>query len=303
MDTLKSGPAPASDPVALHRINIQRTGAQDVLIAAYPGSGSALLGNILTELGFAHLDPYSEVLDTDGTATVIPDLVPYRSRLAATAASDAADHPGQDSPIRFVKNHLLPRHFGTIPFGGAILLVRDPRDAVHSSYRWFRGFSPIWQPEGGKGQGTFTEFLDGLGVNDEAPIPGWMDFYRCWQAILPTLARSVIVRFEDLKTTPVAATAALLRELGVPRPVSSIRRAVERSSYENMRAHEERIVGTAGNHTAAAPMIMRRGKVNEWREWFGDPALAARFQLPELVELATGFGYHLGPEGDSRDLH
>jgi hypothetical protein len=303
VDALKSGPAPTTDPVELHRINIQRTGPHDVLIAAYPGSGSALLGNILTELGFAHLDPYSEVLDTDGTSTVIPDLVPYRSRLAATAASDAAEHPGQESPIRFVKNHLLPRHFGTVAFGGAILLVRDPRDAVHSSYRWFRGFSPIWQPEGGRGQGTFAEFLDGLGVNDEAPIQGWADFYRDWQAVLPTLARGAIVRFEDLKATPVAVLDRLLRELGVPRPASSIGRAVERSSYENMRAHEERIVGTAGNDAAAAPMIMRRGKVNEWREWFGDPALAAPFQLPELVELAAGFGYHLGPEGDSRDLN
>jgi len=42
------------------------------MIAAYPSSGSMLISNILTELGFPHVDPYSEVLDADGTATVIP---------------------------------------------------------------------------------------------------------------------------------------------------------------------------------------------------------------------------------------
>jgi len=296
MDALKSGHAWTTDPIERHRFNIKRARVRDVMIAAYPGSGSALISNILTELGFAHLDPYSEVLDADGTAAVIPDMVPYRSRLAATAAADAAGHTG-GSGIRFVKNHQAPRHLAGVPFGGAVLLVRDPRDAIYSSYRYFRGFSRFWWPDSDKGQGTFGEYLDGLGVNDEPPIEGWVDFYRAWHATLPTLPRHAILRFEDLKTDPVAVVATLLRSFGVPKPEASINRAVERSSFEHMRAHEERIVaGQADASAAGQSMLMRRGKVNEWREWFDDSALAARFLGPDLVEVASLFGYRLGRE-------
>jgi sulfotransferase family protein len=312
VDALKSGLSETTDPVELHRRNVRLAGERDVMIAGYPGSGSALLGNILTELGFAHVDPYSEVVGADGTSRVIPDLVAYRSRLAATAAADEAGHV-EGRGLRFFKNHLAPRHFDGVSFGGAVLLVRDPRDAVHSSYRWFRGFSPFWQPEGGKGQGTFLDFLDGLGVNDEPPIQSWVDFYRAWHAALPGLHRSALVRFEDLKADPAAVTARLLRAFDVTMPRAAIEHAVERSSYENMRAHEKQIVARQTGNAGTAPdqpLIMRRGKVNEWREWFDDPALAARFREPALVEVAALFGYRLDTaiqspirtaEGDDRD--
>jgi hypothetical protein len=303
MNALQSANAGTTDPFELHRLNIKRTRARDVVIAAYPGSGSSLISNILTELGFAHLDPYSEVLGADGAAAVIPDMVPYRSRLAATAAADAAGHA--DAPgLRFVKNHLAPRHLAGVPVGGAVLLVRDPRDAVYSSYWYFRNFARFWWPDsdkGRRGRGTFGDYLDGLGVNDEPPIQGWVDFYREWHAALPAMPRRALVRFEDLKTDPVATVADLLRSLGVPRPEASVSRAVERSSYENMRAHEERIVAEQAGD--GAPMLMRRGKVEEWREWFDDPALAARFGQSELVEVAGLFGYRLGPEGERGDVH
>ncbi len=302
MDALKSGNAGTTDPVELHRLNIRRTRARDVVIAAYPGSGSSLISNILTELGFAHVDPYSEVLSTDGTATVIPDLLPYRSRLAAAAAADAvgrADRPG----IRFVKSHQAPHHFGNAPFGGAVLLVRDPRDAIYSSYRFYRNFARFWWPGTDKAQGTFVEYLDGHGVNHEPPIQSWVDFYRAWHATLPTLSRDAIVRFEDLKTDPVAAVAALLRSFDVPRPDASISGAVERSSFENMRAHEEKIVAGTAPAAADQPMIMRRGRVDEWREWIGDPVLADRFRAAELVDVARVFGYRLDREAASNDGH
>jgi hypothetical protein len=303
MDALKSGNAGTTDPVELHRLNIKRTRTCDVMIAAYPSSGSMLISNILTELGFPHVDPYSEVLDADGTATVIPDMVPYRSRYAATAAADAAGHAG-GSGLRFVKNHQPSRHIAGLSVGGAVLLVRDPRDAIYSSYRYFHNFARFWWPDGDKAQGTFGEYLDGLGVNDEPPIQGWVDFYRAWYATLPTLPRHAIVRFEDLKADPVAVVADLLRSLDVPRPEASINRAVERSSFEYMRAHEKQIVaGQAvdGASVADRSLVMQRGKVNEWREWFDDSPLAARFLGPELVEVARLFGYRLGQEGDDRD--
>jgi hypothetical protein len=204
-----------TDPFELHQFNIKRIREGDVMIATYPGSGCSLITNILTELGFAHFDPYTEVLDANGAAIVLPGMLPYRSRLAAVATADVAGHA--DGPgIRFVKNHLPPRHFAGASFGGAVLLVRDPRDAVYSSYRYFREFARFWWPDTDKGQGTFEEYMDGLGVSHPAH-PGLVDFYRAWHATLPrqAIVRGIGRSFRGV----VAADTRPRRWRGVARPV------------------------------------------------------------------------------------
>jgi SAM-dependent methyltransferase len=300
VEATEAGMPEAADLVQLHYRNVKQLGERDVVIAAYRASGNSLLGNILMELGFGCVDPYTEVVGEDGQARVIrnPGLLTFRSRLAATADADEgrqATGPGTESGLRFFKNQIGPEHFTGVPLAGAILLVRDPRDTLYSSYRSFRDFATFWMPGTSLGQGTFADFLDGTGINGEPPIQGWVDFYRDWYRALPGLRRTLVIRFEDMKADPVATTEEVLRVFGVECPREAVERAVERSSYENMRAHEERVAAQSGiEGDGEQPLIMRRGKVDEWREWFGeDPALAAKFRDPRLVETAALFGYHL----------
>ncbi|QKV97189.1 sulfotransferase domain-containing protein [Streptomyces sp. NA02950] len=294
--TTAHGPMP--DPVKLHKENVRMLGEQDVVVAAYPGSGNALLGNILMELGFAHLDPYTERVAESGDAQVITETVDYRRRLSAVDAHDRRTNSVRPKAgeLRFCKNHLPPQDFTDVPLAGAVLLVRDPRDAIHSSYHWFRSFVSMWLPGSDKGKGAFEEFLDGLGINDEPPIQGWVDLYRSWHDALPGLRRSAVVRFEDLKADPTAVTLRLLSAFGLTRSPEAVARAVERSDYVRMRAHEDRVAAQGVQDRGSAgcpPRIMRRGKVGEWREWYGDETLAARFRHPELVTVASRFGYQL----------
>lgn len=268
------------EAVERHRANIRRLGVRDVPIAGYPGSGSSLIGNILVELGFAHVDPYAEAIEPDGGTTVVPEWAAYRDRLRTTAGGPERDE------LRFFKNHLYPSEYDGVQVAGAVLLVRDPRDAVYSSYQWFRGFSAAWLPENPKGQGTFAEFLDGLGINSEPPIAHWAAFNQSWLDALPRFRRSAVVRFEALKSRPVETVAALLAEFGVAVARSELERAVERSSFEAMRAHEVRVAGDG-------PRVNRRGKVGEWREWIDDEDLAVRFREPALVDTAARLGYQL----------
>ena len=106
-----------------------------------------------------------------------------------------------------------------------------------------------------------------------------------------------------LKTDPAGITRAMLEALGMTRTDEAIARAVERSGYQRMRGHEERVPGTEAGGTAARvpvarqPRITRRGKVGEWQEWFHAPMLAARFREPQLMELAAEFGYALNGPG------
>lgn len=294
--------------VELHRHNIRKLGPQDVPIAGYPGSGASLIGNILLELGLGYVDPYSEAIGEDGSTTVVPDWEQYRTRLPAMAALDRSRADGSQSTDgapatggprstggtpRFFKNHLYPSEYADVAVRGAVVLVRDPRDAVYSSYQWFRGFSPVWMPDKPKAQGDFEDFLDGIGINGEPPIPHWEAFYRTWLDALDGFDASLVITFEDLKADPVGTTSRLLETFGLPVDTDAVSRAAERSSFASMRAHEDRVAGGAGD--GAAPRINRRGKVGEWQEWYGDPALAARFQEPELVRTAARYGYTLTP--------
>lgn len=284
-----------AEAVERHRHNISKLGPRDVPIAGYPGSGASLLGNILLELGFDYVDPYSEVIIGNGGTSVVSDWALYRARLPATAARDRGAAAGRRDAPRFFKNHLYPREYQGVPVGGAVILVRDPRDAVYSSYQWFRGFSRHWMPDAPKGQGTFAEFLDGTGINDEPPIAHWAAFYQAWLDALDGFPRSTVVRFEDLKADPAGTTTRFLDGFGLTVDDAEVRRAVERSSFESMRAHEDRVAGSAPGDPDQQPRINRRGKVGEWRDWYGDPDLARRFQEPALVDAARRFGYHLTP--------
>jgi hypothetical protein len=73
-----------------HAANVARLKSTDIVVYGYPGSGAALLGNLLQESGLAYFDPYTETLDA-GRPIVSTDVRrAYRERLAATAQADHA---------------------------------------------------------------------------------------------------------------------------------------------------------------------------------------------------------------------
>lgn len=278
----------------LHRRNLKMLGPGDVVVVGYPGSGSALVANALLELGFDYLDLYTEMLTEDGGSVPVPGLTVYRNRLRAMAERDrAGQRPAGGDRLRFAKDSLFPQEHADLDLAGVVLLVRDPRDAVHSSYQWFRGFSPIFMADAPKAQDSFAEFLDGVGIGEEPPIPQWAAFYGAWLEALPDFRASIVIRFEDLKADTVGSMTRLLETFGVQMDRSRIEEAVRRSDFAAMREHEDReAAGLAGGGEAR---INRRGKVGEWREWYGDPDLAARFQEPDLLHTAARFGYEITP--------
>ncbi len=290
--------ATAMDPVTLCERNVQRLGKRDIVVAGDPGCGAALVSNIVFELGFDYLDPYTEVLGDDGSVQVPQDRLDYyRQRLSATTGPDpAAGHPRPPASSRFVKTHLYPRLFDGVPLGGAVLLVRDPRDSIYSSYKWFCGFSGSWWPGASwsSEKATFAEFLDRRRRGDgETPISGWVRFNESWLDASAAFPRFAVVRFEDLKANPVGAVTAMLAALGLEAPLDVVIRAIERSSFEAMREREDEVSAAEGDSQTGGARIMRRGKIGEWREWIGQEGLVDRFADPRLRATANRFGYGL----------
>ncbi|MEV0266922.1 sulfotransferase domain-containing protein [Streptomyces sp. NPDC050617] len=276
----------ALNPLALHAANVARLREGAVVVAGYPGSGAALVGNILLEAGFDYLDPYTEVVHEDGSVTPAEERVAYRSRLAASelrdragrgGRGDVAQPDGATSPV-FVKTHRYPEEFGGGPLRAAVLLVRDPRDAVHSYYRWRQGFS-----ESGE-HGSFEEFLGRPAAGGLTPALDWAEFNRRWADLpggpVPTL------RFEDVKRDPVQAVRTVLSSLGIASDPARLADAARRSSFQAMQAHEN-----IRAHDSTA-RIMRRGKIGEWGEWY-TASLAVSFRTRQVRETAARFGYEL----------
>jgi len=262
------------DPVERHARNAALLDDRTVVVPGYPGSGAALVGKLLAELGLDYFDPYTEDLRSDGSvAQPGDDLDGYRRRL------DPVPGAGGDGGPRFVKTHRYPREFAAVPLRAVVLLVRDPRDAIHSYYQWRLGFS-----EEGE-RGSFAEFLARPGP-DGTPVQDWTAFNAAWSACPAPI--STVLRFEDLKSDPAAAMAKVLTTLGLAVDEARLAEACRRSSFDSMRAHEDAVAGGDSRR------IMRKGQVGEWRQWLTGP-LAVPFAEPSLWAVAGAHGYSTNP--------
>jgi hypothetical protein len=274
--------------------NVARLGSRDVVVATVPGSGSSLFGTLILELGFQHLDQYFNILHEDGRIETDPDYSSFRARMSGYAALDSGEKAEPDDErARFFRCHLPPDSFDVGALHGAVLLVRDPRDAANSLYQFLGKYTAR---QGLADPGTFADFLGGTGFNGTPPMRAWTEIYQGWLAAVPQLRRCAIVHFADLKKRPVEAVTELLTTLELDVAPEVVERAVERSSFESMRAHEEKVVRTLSEKDAPDLRMMRRGKVDEWQEWL-TPELAPYFSDPELVAVAAELGYSLEGAG------
>ncbi|MGY2125102.1 sulfotransferase domain-containing protein [Nocardia gipuzkoensis] len=268
--------AAALDPIALHQSNIDQLGEDDVIVASYPGAGAALLGNALLELGLDYFDPYTQRLTSTGTTAAEPQRLEYRRRLAASAARDnGSGGLRTQGGIRFVKTHLLPEAFERVGCRRVAVLVRDPRDTLFSYYNWRLGFSEEGETR------TFAGFLQEPNLFGRRPVEDWTRFHASWRK-----SATHSISFERMKTNPAQAVGECITAFGMTRTAAELARAMEQSSFEAMRRHED------GVATDSIHRLMRRGLVGEWAEWYhGD--IVDYFQDPAFQLMAADLGYRL----------
>jgi hypothetical protein len=267
---------------ARYQQNIARLGSRDVLVVSLGSSGQSYLGTILTEMGLNYADAYTEVLHDDGSREPDPAYDDYRERLEIAGAAPVRAWP------RFVKSHLTPRFHRDRPLLGVWILVRDPRDALYSWYRFRTEF--VRDPLDRLAR-SFDEWLCRPGPTGLDRLDDWADFYHRWLWHSARLPRSVITTFEDLKHDPVPALRTALRTFGVSTTDKAIAEAALRSDFRTVRRREE-------DRGGAGPGILRRGQPEEWRTWMTGPT-ADLFGRAHVAALARRFGYRL----DEREHH
>eukprot|EP01104_Vermistella_antarctica_P009601 TRINITY_DN2481_c0_g1_i1.p1 TRINITY_DN2481_c0_g1~~TRINITY_DN2481_c0_g1_i1.p1 ORF type:complete len:278 (+),score=41.76 TRINITY_DN2481_c0_g1_i1:687-1520(+) len=116
-----------------------------------------------------------------------------------------------------------------------IFLSRDPRDVVVSSYYQRTLREPSFRRWKGDG---ISEYIR----DDAGSFKSILAFYNVWWDTARHLAkRSILLRYEDLHEDPIPHFKRLLTFLNVEEPAeSTIRSAIEFSSFESMKAMEEK---------------------------------------------------------------
>ncbi|MEV5596043.1 sulfotransferase domain-containing protein [Streptomyces sp. NPDC052496] len=287
----------------LHYHNMAFLQTDDVIMPSIGGAGSSLLGNIILELGLGYIDLNRDRLIDDTTVHLADDAISRRIRGYPPSAEGSVQSSHEPSlhavhcpRPRLMKTHLPSEEFDGYNFGSVLLLVRDPRDALYSWYRYHRGFAQLeWE----KVPDTFTEFLRMPFFTGRPPAEAWAIYYRDWLSAAQRASACHVLRFEDLKADAARAMREAFAALSIAVDETELRRAADHSSYEAMRAREDAVVArqTERQEAVSGPgqpeaRVMRSGKVGGWRDWM-TPELGNHFAVPELRRLARRFGYDL----------
>jgi hypothetical protein len=265
-------------------------------LASYPKSGSTWLRCMLAS--YLTGEPPSSVHSLN---KAIPDLHKM------LGSGEAVPLDGDETYV--VKTHFLPsagilrlyRHVAD----KAVYLVRNPRDIMLSGMRHMgirrddlaacRRFveefianegQPFWRDHFGQGSWTTN-------------VQSWTEpsvMQRCFPN-----TEALVVRYEDMRGDPVGTLRQILEFLDLGRPVDldDVRRAVEHSTLDSMRALERRspveVPGFSpfGGHGE----FVGEGRHNQSLAFIGDDVEAAYLnraaQSPDFALYLKRFGYDL----------
>lgn len=208
-------------------------------LASWPRSGSTWLRTMLIHL---MIDDY------DSDPAVFNQFIPATTLRWILKTSGT-------NPLKLRSTHSTH----CWPIREAVYLVRDPRDALPSFYRYSttmigRSIAPHeW----------VSLYLKGLYG------PRWDQHVHSWLVKGDEVLgdQMLVTRYEDMKAHPVSELERVARFLGIPFEPQRAERAVEWSSPEYMRQWEARNVGPLSDPNAS---FYRGGVVNEWESLFAD---------------------------------
>lgn len=232
--------------------------SDDIILAFYPKTGSTwvrfFLYNLLKDAPLEEPPPSFDELNT------------YMAEFGHSSMSDP--WPFESQP-RLIKTH---RPYNWLFRGNrSMLVVRDPRDIMVSFYHYATA----------KETNSFDGTLEDMIWHSELGLEAFFQHYASWKEHV-----GLIVRYEDLKTTPSEHFKRIAEFCQVEAEDDQIRRAIKRSSLENVRQSQERS-GNAFDHLDDDFTFARKGTPSQWQDHFGEAALA------EYDRLCREYDFHL----------
>jgi len=213
----------------------------DIFTASYPRSGSTWLRFILAEILAGQSSGFK------GVNLLSPDVGQHSCAQALL--------PGDG---RLIKTHELYRP----SYKKAIYLARDPRDVLFSEYAYESALGVI--------DGDFDVFLNAFlrkGVN---PFGLWTDHVNTWlDAADSNQCELLVVRFEEMRRDTERSLKQIMDFMNVPVEQSTIRKAIENNSLEQMKAKEK----ITPQRASAKGRFIGSGSVQGWKQKLSVPQL------------------------------
>lgn len=220
----------------------------DIVLASYPKSGNTwmrfLVANLITE----------EPVTFENIENIIPDIYVW----------DDARFKNMERP-RILKSHEYfdPR------YGKTIYIVRDPRDVVVSYYHHHIKFNLI-RPD--CRLDDFVErFVEGL----LDPFGSWGGNVGSWLGARRHSSSFLLVRYEDLLSSPTSEMKRVAEHLGLDRTDSQLDGVIEKSSFDNMKKMEKKQTDSwkALDTTRKDMPFVRDGKKGGWKKVLSEKAV------------------------------
>lgn len=156
-----------------------------------------------------------------------------------------------------------------------VYVLRHPADVMESFYDYRRG---RWNDD----VGTFSEFIRG----ERWGVPAWREHVVSWEGNW-----DVLVRFEDLKQDPLTELRRISELFDQEFDEATLRYAVERSSFENMRRMEEKYGKPARYGADPNYTFMRQGSADRGESVFDRSDY--RYLDETVNDLMERYGYEV----------
>lgn len=268
-----------------------RVHPDDVLIASYPKCGTTWLQQIIHGLRTKGSMDFEEI------SLVVPwiETAPMLG-IDLTAAQVATP--------RAFKTHLTPDRLP--PGGRRLFIVRDPRDALVSAYRFMRGV--MFEPEAV----DLAAFADAHFLR-ESPAGRYWDHLRAWWSVRGR-DDVLLLCYEDLREDLRGAVARIAAFCHIAADDALIDLAARQAGFAFMRAHARQFddqptltafmellrlpparatkvrTGRAGDGSVELPPPVLARLAQRWREDIAEPLGIASYQvLRETLRRERGY--------------
>lgn len=256
-------------------------GRHDVMVCSYFKSGTNWTMQIVTQIAWRGRAEFDHIHD------VVPWLeLPDRLRYGVPLGDEST---WRESPtgLRAVKTHLPFGKFEFVPEARYLWVVRDPKDAFVSGYRFIRStvLGPLMP--------SVNKWLEAT-LSEDAYFGSWAEHLDSgWRR--REHENVLFLTYEEMRSDLRSTVRRIAAFMGVELTDEEFERVVERSSYEYMKSHGSRFDTRGLSPPWAAPRgaMIRRGQARSAGELLSaaDQERIDDYWRSELARLGSDFPY------------
>jgi len=221
----------------------------DIYLVSYPKSGNTWMRYLLAYA----IWPEINKPDLEEMAGLIPSYgleYDIKSMLDPATPCNKLEH-------RIIKEHFPYNNVAKKYVKNVIYLCRDGRDAIISYWHFLNQV-----------RGTSVSLNDFIRDSSSHPSGPWHDHVQQW---LDAPVNKLVIRYEDMLNNPASSLKMVLDFIKLERDELIINRAVERSSFDSMKAIEK----SKGFRLDMLKNVdfIRQGEAGSWKTLFDNKTI------------------------------